>query len=94
MMIKGSNDVSYRQLLLDTHVCFGFLTLSGEEITASTSNGVTVGIDLRRRALSENTSQHSDLDKTSKKRKLPVQEPIIEKELKVPHLCTEQHTDG
>ena len=83
--------MSYCQLLLHTHVCFGFLSLSGEEITASTS---TVGIDLTRRALSENTSQRSDFDRTSKKRKLPVQEPIIEKELKVPHLCTEQHTDG
>ena len=74
-----------------SHVCFGFLTLPGEEITASTSN---VSIDLTQRALSKNSSQHSDLDKTSKKRKPPVQEPIIEKELKVPHLCTEQHTDG
>ena len=91
MLIKGSQSVSYRKLLLQTHVCFGFLTLPGEEITASTSN---VGIDLTRRSLSKNTSQHSDLDKTSKKRMLPVQEPIIEKELKVPHLCTEQHTDG
>lgn len=27
-------------------------------------------------------------------RKRPVQEPIIERELKVPHLCTEQHSDG
>ena len=70
------------------------MTLSGEEITASTSNGVTVGIDLRGRALSEDTSQCGDLDTTCEKRKIPVQEPIIEKELKVPHLCTEQHTDG